>query len=101
MPREHPDPEQASVASASKDAGCRCSVLILAVPRLGDAVEVEFPDAEIDLAGFDRGILHAVVGGEARHCLPARVGMLDVGRLMELEEIELFVAQAEELAPTL
>ena len=36
------------------------------VAGLGDAVEVEFPDAEVDLASFDRGVFHTEVGGEAR-----------------------------------
>src|SRR6266568_1594055 len=74
---------------------------IIAVAGLRDAVEVELPDAQVDLAGFDRGVLHAVLRRELCHRLPAHIRMLDIGLLVELEEIQLRVAEVEELGPAL
>src|SRR5207253_10528744 len=66
-----------------------------------ETVEVELPDAQVGLAGFDRGVLHAVLRRELCHRLPTHVGVLDIGLLVELEEIELRGAEVEELGPAL
>src|SRR5712691_27511 len=69
------------------------------IARRSDPIEVHLPDLEILLAGGDDGVLHVQLLREALDRAPARVRMLDVGRLVQLEELELAVRQPEEPAP--
>src|SRR5205823_6568791 len=71
------------------------------VPRLADPVQVKLPHLEVLLAGGDDCVLHVEFFRKALDCAPARVRMLDVGPLVQLEEFELAVRQAEELSPAL
>ena len=72
----------------------RCAAPIERVAARGDAVEIALPHHEIGLARLHHRIGEAEVAGVARNRLPAEIGMLDIGFLMQLEEIELIVARA-------
>src|SRR5438270_259093 len=54
---------------------------------------------EVALTGGNYGILHAQLSREFLDCLPAGVGMLDVGLGVQLEELELVVLPPEKAAP--
>src|SRR5438477_301725 len=69
------------------------------VARGGDPVEIKLPHQEILAACLDHGIFHAQLARKSRNGLPAHVGMFDIGFLVELEEIELLIADSEELTP--
>src|SRR6266568_6649798 len=71
------------------------------VARRADAVEVQFPHLEVLLAGGDHRVLHVEFFREALDRAPARVGMLDIGRLVQLEEFQILIGQLEELPPAL
>src|SRR5258706_6580552 len=71
------------------------------VPGLPDPIEIHLPNLEVFLAGGDDGLLHVQLLREALHRAPAGVGMLDVGLLVQLEELELAVGQIEQLSPPL
>src|SRR5688572_28082085 len=57
------------------------------------------PDVKIIFARGNDRVLHVVLASEALDGAPALVAVLDVGLLVQLEEIELFVGELEELAP--
>src|SRR3954453_10823161 len=69
------------------------------IARGSDAVQVVLPYVEVALAGDHRRVFHAQPPGMLFHRAPAGVGVLDVGLGMQLEKLELLVAQSEELAP--
>src|SRR6266699_1137604 len=69
------------------------------VARRADAVEVQLPHLEVLLAGGDDSVLHVEFFCEALDRAPARVRMLDIGRLVQLEELELLIGQLEKLPP--
>src|SRR3979490_3273186 len=71
------------------------------VAGLADAVRIHLPHGEILLAGRDDGVFHVHLLGEALDRAPARVGMLDVGFLVELEEFEIVVGEFEQLSPAM
>src|SRR5262249_10041444 len=71
----------------------------LAVPGLGDAVEVALPDDEVYPARLDGGVLHAEAGRVLGHRVPAEVGVLEVVLGVQAEELELIVAQPEQFPP--
>src|SRR6266700_5413935 len=71
------------------------------VARRADAVEVQFPHLEVLLAGGDHRVLHVEFFREALDRAPARVGMLDIGFFMQLEELQILIGQLEELSPAL
>src|SRR6266699_2881667 len=71
------------------------------VARRADTVEVQLPHLEVLLAGGDDRVLHVEFFREALDRAPARVRMLDVGRLVQLEEFQILIGQLEELPPAL
>src|SRR5258708_32350748 len=71
------------------------------VARRADAVEVQLPHLEVLLAGGDDRVLHVEFFCEALDRAPARVRMLDVGRLVQLEEFQILIRQLEEVSPAL
>src|SRR5712671_6484285 len=77
------------------------SLRIQPVPRFTDPVQIQLPYLEILLAGIDHRVFHVQLLRETLDRAPARVGMLDVGLLVQLEELELAVRQAEKLPPAL
>src|SRR5712691_7105548 len=71
------------------------------VARRADAVEVQLPHLEVLLAGGDDRVFHVEFFCEALDRAPARVRMLDIGRLVQLEELKLIIRQTEEFSPAL
>src|SRR5712691_10374846 len=71
------------------------------VARRADAVEVQLPHLEVLFAGGDDRVLHVEYFREALDRAPARVGMLDVGLLVQLEEFQILIGELEELPPAL
>src|SRR6266581_9053000 len=71
------------------------------VARRADAVEVQLPHLEVLLAGGDDRVFHVEFFCEALDRAPARVRMLDVGLLVQLEKFEIVAGQLEELPPAL
>src|SRR6267143_3849017 len=89
--------------SAAKNATTRermNSAPSQAIARLADPVQVQLPHLEVLLAGIDHGVFHVQLPGETLDRAPARVGMLDVRLLVQLEELELAIRQPEELPPS-
>src|SRR5262249_45267402 len=71
------------------------------IPRGSDPVQIELPDEQILAAGFHHRIFHAQFAGEAGDRLPTRIGMDDIGLLMQLEKVELVVRKTDQLSPAL
>src|SRR6266851_7038171 len=71
------------------------------VARRADAVEVQLPHLEVLLARGDDRVLHVEFFCEALDRAPARVRMLDIGRLVQLEEFQILIGQLEKLPPAL
>src|SRR6266571_4417296 len=71
------------------------------VARRADAVEVQLPHLEVLLAGGDDRVLHVEFFREALDRAPARVGVLDVGFFVQLEELQIVAGQLEELPTAL
>src|SRR6266487_1027451 len=71
------------------------------VARRADAVEVQLPHLEVLLAGGDDRVFHVEFFREALDRAPARVGMLDIGLLVQLEEFQILIGQLEEFSPAL
>src|SRR6185436_20316676 len=65
----------------------------------GDAVQVMLPHVQVALARDNRRVLHVELFREFLDRAPAGVGVLDVGLGMQLEELELVLAQPEQPAP--
>src|SRR6266705_1323208 len=94
-------PPQTSAAKNAKSRGRMNSARFQAIAGLADPVQVELPDLKILLAGGDHRVFHLQPLRKSLDRAPARVGVLDVGRLVQLEEFELSIAEPEELAPAL
>src|SRR5712692_9138698 len=71
------------------------------VARRADTVEVQLPHLEVLLAGRDDRVLHVEFFCEALDRAPARVGMLDIGFFVQLEEFQIVAGKLEELSPAL
>ena len=69
----------------------RLAVPIERIAAGGDAIEIAFPHHEVEFAGLHHSFGEAEVTGIARNGLPAEIGVLDIGLLMQLVEIELVV----------
>src|SRR5712671_2067620 len=77
------------------------SLRIQPVPRFTDPVQIQLPYLEILLAGIDHRVFHVQLLGETLDRAPARVGMLDVGLLVQFEEFEIAVGEFEQSSPAL
>src|SRR5882672_6555174 len=71
------------------------------VTRLADPVQIQLPYLEVPLAGIDHRVFHMQLPGETLDRAPARVGMLDVGLFVQLEEFEIVVGKLEQFPPTI
>src|SRR5258708_20014439 len=80
---------------------CRESARTAPIPRFADPVQIHLPHLEVLLAGRDDGVLHVQLLGETLDRAPARIGMLDVGLLVQLEEFEIAVGEFEQSSPPL
>src|SRR5882672_10590084 len=71
------------------------------VPGHADSIQIHLPYLQVSLAGSDHGVFHVQLLREALDRAPPGVGVRDVGLLVQLEELELAVGEAEELPPAL
>src|SRR5258708_17251429 len=71
------------------------------VTRLAYPVQVQLRYLEVLLARIDYRVYHVQLVGETLDRAPARVGMLDVGLFVQLEEFEIIVGKLEQFSPAL
>src|SRR6185312_7485380 len=68
---------------------------------IADAMPVELPDPQIDLASMDDFVLHVEAFGVLGDRLPGEVGVVDIRDLVHMPESELLLIETEALLPAL
>src|SRR5262245_53824058 len=96
-----PRPCDAPVTNATRFSVIASPLHFEFVASVRDAAEIAFPDNQISLARADHGILHLEFLRVVLHRVPSLVRVLDVGFLVQLEELQLVVGQLEQLSPAL